>query len=276
MTSGRSADAAPATSEVAAAKPAAVAPASEHTEIKDVKLVADPAIPAPPVKPLYPEDDKNDPNYLVDNDPPKTVRLIGMLTEVGAKLSWMTPNIPVPPFRGWHQFITDHKISVHCALEWKDDRGKWFHAEMRSSRWDRGSTEHRVGLGQFPTTGYIAYGVFITPGRYRRAIDLLGRPVEITIDAVVDHCDYKKLEAEIRKYGAFGKSSGDRGTGGYGRENVGLGGPAYKPGQNSNTMVHYVLLKAGATVAAPDMAVGWDTIPTFPYSTDTRYPKYNE
>ncbi len=211
----------------------------------------------------------------IDNDPPRTVRLIGVLTDIGTKYSWMAPNIPIPPFRGFRQFMRDHKVSVHCALEWKDEKGKWFFAEMRSSRWDGGSTRNRVGFGQFPGTGYLAYGVFINPGRLPRVIDLLGRPLTVTIEEKLE-VDYKKLEAEIRKYGAYGKRPGDAGTGNYGKENCGLGGPAYKPAQNSNTLVHYVLKKAGLNHTAPDMAAGWDTEPTFPYSSDTRFPKYYE
>jgi len=170
--------------------------------------------------------------------------------------------------------MKDHEIAVHCALEWKDDRGKWWYAELRSSKWDHGSTEHRVGLGEFPCTGYIAYGIFICPGRCPRSIDLLGRPITVMIDEVIPKCDYKRLDAEIRKYGAFGKKPNDPGTEGFGKENCGLGGPAYKPGQNSNTMVNFVLRKCGIQHCAPDLTAGWDTVPTFPYSSDRRYPRY--
>lgn len=209
-----------------------------------------------------------------DTEPPGTVRIVGIITDVSKRYSFLAPNIPIPPFKGIHQWFKDRERSVHCALEWKDDKGKWWFSEMRSTKWDNGSTEHRVGLGQFPTTGYIAYGIFITPGRVPRSIDLIGRTIEVTYDVEVK-CDYKKLEAEIRKYGAFGKRPGDPGTKGNGTENCGLGGPAYKPAQNSNTFVSYVLKKCGVDHPAPDMATGWGREPTFPYSTDTRYPKYD-
>jgi len=211
---------------------------------------------------------------VADTDPPGTVRLVGMTTDIGTRYSWLAPAIPIPPFRGWHQWLKEHRVSVHCALEWKDDSGKWFYSEMRSSKWDGGKTEYRVGLGQFPGTGYVAYGVFIHPGRIPREIDAIGRPVTITLDEVVK-CDYHKLDSAIRSYAAYGLRPGSPGTGGDGKTNCGLGGPAYKPAQNSNTMVNYVLRKCGVKREAPDQAVGWDTVPTFPYSTDTRYPKYD-
>ncbi len=209
-----------------------------------------------------------------DNDPPGTVRVVGILTDIGKRYGFLAPNIPIPPFKGWHQWFKDREISVHCALEWKDEKGKWWFAEMRSSKWDHGSTEHRVGLGQFPGTGYIAYGIFITPGRVPREIDLIGRTIVVHYEQEVK-CDYRQLEYEIRNYGAYGKKPGDPGTGGTGRENVCLGGPAYKPAQNSNTLVNYVLRKCGVHLPAPEMATGWDTIPSFPYSTNTRFPKYD-
>ena len=224
----------------------------------------------PPGLPVVPPPPNGIP---VDNDPPGTVRVIGMVTDIGKKYSFIAPAIPIPPFSGWHKWIKEHEISVHCALEWKDAKGQWYYAEMRSSKWENGSREHQVGQGQFPATGYVSYGIFINPGRVPRVIDIAGRPVVITLDEAVK-VDYKQVEAEIRKYGAFGKRPGDPGTGGYGKENVGLGGPAYKPAQNSNTMIHYILKKCGLDYPAPPLATGWDTVPTFPYSSDRRYPKY--
>ena len=211
---------------------------------------------------------------VADREPPGTVRLVGATTDIGTKYSFLAPPIPFPPFSHWHRWLKDHRISVHCGLEWKDAAGQWHYSEMRSSKWDSCATQYRVGLGQFPCTGYIAYGVYIFPGRYPRTVDHHGRPVEVKVDEVI-HCDYRRLEAEIRKYGAYGKRPGDPGTGGYGKENCGLGGPAYKPAQNSNTLVNFVLCKCGVHHAAPENAVGWDTRPTFPYSTDTRFPKYD-
>lgn len=210
-----------------------------------------------------------------DNDPPGTVRLVCAETDVAKRYKWIVPPLPFPPFSRWRQWWTDHEIAVHCALEWKDANGKWFYAEMRNAKWDDEKTAHRVGLGQVPGLGYIAYNIYIFPGRVPRTVDKLNRPMVIVLDEVIQKCDYKKVEAEIRKYGAFGKSRGDRGTGNYGKENCGLGGPAYKPSQNSNTMVNYVLRKCGVKHSAPDRAVGWDTVPRFPYSSDAHYPKYD-
>ena len=62
------------------------------------------------------------------------------------------------------------------------------------------------------------------------------------------------------------------GKGGSGKCNVGLGGPAYKPSQNSNTMINYVLRACGVHRPAPARAVGWDTQPHFPYSSDADAP----
>ena len=249
--------------------PPASAPAAAPVE-KDAKA---PASKDTPEK-TGPIDPFAEANKIPDNDPNGTVRLIGVTTDVGKRFTFLAPPLPFPPFSGYRKWMMDHQVAVHCSLEWKDEKGKWFNAELRSSKWD-GTTEHRVGCGQFPCSGYIAYGIFIMPGRYPRSIDKLGRPIEVTLDEVIK-CDYKKLEAEIRKYGTFNKHPGDPGTGGYGKENVGLGGPAYKPAQNSNTMINYCLKKCGVQHCAPDLTAGWDVEPTFPYSTNTRYPSYND
>ena len=156
---------------------------------------------------------------LADNEPNGTVRVVGILTDLSQKYMFLIPDLPFPPFQKRRQWFKDRGISVHCALEWKDDKGTWWYAEIRSSTWDHGSTRHRVGCGQFPGIGYIAYGIFINPGRVPRDIDLIGRTLTVACDFPVK-CDYKKLDAEIRKYGAFGKKPGDLGTGGYGKENI--------------------------------------------------------
>ena len=78
--------------------------------------------------------------------------------------------------------------------------------------------------------------------------------------------EYRRIVEELCSYAAKNKRWGEPGTGGHGEKNVGLGGPAYKPSQNSNTMVNYVLKRCGVERTAPDMAVGWNTVPHFPYS----------
>ena len=214
-------------------------------------------------------------NVPPDTDPPGTVRLVCAETDVAKRYKFIVPPLPFPPFSKWRQWWTDHAVSVHCALEWKDDKGNWAYSEIRSSKWDKSANStHRVGAGQFPCTGYVAYSIYIFPGRLPRVTDQLGRPVITTQDEAIK-CDYKRLEYEIRKYGAFGKSRGDPCTGNYGKDNCGLGGPAYKPAQNSNTMINYVLHKCGVNMPPPDRAVGWDTTPEFPYSSDTHFPKYD-
>ena len=164
------------------------------------------------------------------------------------------------------------RFPVHCSLEWKDASGKWFNAEMRSSKWDHGSIRSIVlALGQFPGTGYVAYGVYIYPGRYPRALDLIGRPVVVTIDETVP-CDYRAIEREVRNYAAFGADPAH--VRGNGKVNCRMGGPCYLPMQNSNTMVNYILRKCGVNHAAPERAIGWYTEPVFPYSVNARFPKY--
>ena len=212
-------------------------------------------------------------NTPPDTDPPGTVRLVGAETDVAKRYSFIVPPLPFPPFSTWRQWWKDHELAVHCALEWKNDKGVWHYAEMHNAKWDKGDTKHRVGLGEFPCTGYIAYNIYIFEGRVPRVVDRLGRPMVIVHDEAIK-CDYKCVEYQIRNYAAFGKSSGDRGTGNYGRENCGMGGPAYKPAQNSNTMINYVLCKCGVKLAAPDRATGWDTVPVFPYSSNSHFPKY--
>jgi hypothetical protein len=143
---------------------------------------------------------------------------------------------------------------------------------MHSTHFDEHSNEFRVGFGEFPCTGYDAYGIYIKPGPLPREVDHLGRKIEVTIDEEVK-CDYHQVEVELKKYGAKYAHPGDPGTGGLGKENVGLGGPAYKPAQNSNTMINYVLRKCGVHHKEPDLAVGWGREPQFPYSSDADMPK---
>jgi len=181
------------------------------------------------------------------------------------------PPLPVPPFAQWRQWFREHENSVHCLLEWRNEQGQWFHGELRSTHFDANAAQYRVGWGEFPGTGYDAYGIYIIPGRVAREVDSKGRPVVVKVDEEIP-CDCGAIEAQIRKYGAKFAKPGDPGTGGSGKANVGLGGPAYKPAQNSNTMVKYVLRACGYTRPAPDMAVGWDTEPEFPYSSNADMP----
>lgn len=199
------------------------------------------------------------------------VRVVGVKTDVAKRYRPLVPALPVPPFTQWRQWFRDHEDSVHCALEWCNEKGEWFHGELRSTHFDANAAQYRVGGGEFPCTAYDAYGIYIKPGRIPRDTDPQGRPVVVTVDEAIP-CDYRRIEAEIRKYGAKSARPGDPGTGGGGRHNVGLGGPAYKPSQNSNTMVKYVLRACGHTRAAPDLAIGWDTEPHFPYCSNVDAP----
>lgn len=199
------------------------------------------------------------------------VRLVGSKTDVAKRYRAIIPPLPFPPFTTWRKWFKDHENSVHCGLEWRDEQCRWFHGELRSTHFDLKAEPYRVGWGEFPGTAYDAYGIYISPGRMPRDKDVHGKPVEITVDEVLD-CDYKLLEREIRKYGAKYARSGDVGTGGIGQHNVGLGGPAYKASQNSNTMVNYVLRACGVIHKAPDLAVGWHSEPHFPYSSNADAP----
>jgi hypothetical protein len=205
------------------------------------------------------------------DDGKPTVRLIGVKTDVAKRYRWIVPPFPVPPFTRWRQWFRDNEESTHCALEWRDKDGQWWHGELRSTHFDVNAEQYRVGYGEFPGTSYDAYGIYIIPGRVNRGVDKWGRPIEVVLDEAVN-CDYEALALQIRRYGAKGARPGDPGTGGKGECNVGLGGPAYKPAQNSNTMVSYVLRQCGITRAAPNRATGWDVVPKFPYSSDADAP----
>jgi len=199
------------------------------------------------------------------------VRLVGLITDVAKRYRAIIPPLPVPPFSQWRQWFQEHENSVHCLLEWCNEKGEWFHGELRSTHFGRNAERYRVGWGEFPGTGYDAYGIYILPGRVQREKDPKGKPVVVKVDEEVS-CDYRQLEAQIRRYGAKYARPGDPGTGGAGKENVGLGGPAYKPAQNSNTMVKYVLRACGFVRPTPELAVGWETEPDFPFSSNADMP----
>lgn len=200
------------------------------------------------------------------------VRLIGVTTDVAKRYRAIIPPLPLPPFTKWRQWFRDHENAVHTVLEWCNDRGEWFYGELRSTHFAPHAEQHRVGWGEFPGTAYDAYGIYIFPGRFPRDKDANGKPLDVVIDEEVP-CDPRAVEAEVRAYGAKDAARGEPGTGGTGRANVGLGGPAYKPSQNSNTMVHYVLRRCGVHRKAPDHAVGWETEPDFPFSSDADAPR---
>jgi hypothetical protein len=208
----------------------------------------------------------------LEDDGTVQVRLVGIKTDVAKRYNWLVPPLPVPPFTSWRKWYKEHEDAVHCALEWRTEKGEWFHGELRSTHFDVNAEQYRVGWGEFPGTAYDAYGVYLKPGRVNRDKDSYGRPIEVTIDEKVD-CDYRRVEQEVRSYAAKGSQPGDEGTGGRGKHNVGLGGPAYKPAQNSNTMINYILKKCGVSRKSPDKAVGWDREPDFPYSSDADAPK---
>lgn len=207
----------------------------------------------------------------VDDNRPQ-VRVVGIKTDVAIRYQNIIPPLPLPPFTTWRRWFRDHREAVHCAVEWRNESGAWFHGELRSTHFDNNAEQYRVGFGEFPGTAYDAYGIYIMPGRVKRDVDKEGRPLVVTVDEEVP-CDFRHVAENIRRYGAKNARSGDAGTGGRGQDNVGLGGPAYKPSQNSNTMVKYILRACGVTLKAPDLAVGWDSEPHFPYSSNADAPE---
>jgi hypothetical protein len=224
-------------------------------------------------KPVEAQDSKALDTAALDTQQPQ-VRLMGIRTDVAKRYRAIIPPLPLPPFNHWRDWFQKHEDAVHCAVEWCNDKGEWFHGEMRSTHFDVNAKQFRVGWGEFPGTAYDAYGVYIMPGRLTRDKDSEGNPLVITVDEAVQ-CDWRRVEEELKNYAAKYAIPGEPGTGGIGRENVGLGGPAYKPTQNSNTMIKYVLRACGFTRPAPDKAIGWETEPSFPYSSDADAPRYD-
>lgn len=191
---------------------------------------------------------------------PGDVRLVCMRTEVVTRGRWIVPPLPVYPFSMWNRWLDENAPkATHCAIDWMDEQGRWWHTEIRG--FEHHDARYRVGQGEFTGSGVTVYGVFVLPGRS----DPEG--LEVVLDEPVS-CDYRIIEAEARKYGRLDKRRGEPGTGGRGKENVGLGGPSFKPSQNSNTFVRYLLERVNVKREAPPGAIGWNTVPHFPYSSD--------
>ena len=190
---------------------------------------------------------------------PGDVRLVITTTNLAQRQRWMIPKFPIPPFSNWNKWLDKHEISSHSSLDWMDDKGKWWHTEIRGI--DHHPKEFRVGEGEFQGTGITVYGVFILPGRTDP------EDTELIADEKLE-CDYHKIEAAAHEYGRKDKESGEPGTGGNGMKNSGLGGPAFRPAQNCNTYAHWLLKQAGIKHDAPPNAVGWETEPHFPFSSE--------
>ena len=225
----------------------------EHSEDSYGSSDGTPPAPAPKVHVPGPS------VKLPEEGKPGDVRLVVSLTDVVTQERGYVPKIPLPPFHQWNKWMDEHEVSSHSSIDWMNEKGEWWHAELHSS--SDGDPQYMVGKGEFVGTGLTVYGVFISPGR----TDPEGQ--KVILDEKLS-CDYHTIEAEARKYARNDKEDGDRGTNGNGKENVGLGGPAFKPSQNCNTFVHFLLKKAGVNHAAPPGAVGWNTVPKFPVSTD--------
>jgi hypothetical protein len=187
--------------------------------------------------------------------------LVVTTTDLAVRKRWVVPNLPIPPFIQWTHWMEEHKESTHCSLDWMDEQGRWWHTELRG--YNQHPDQYRVGEGEFPCTGLSIYGIFILPGRTGLEDHDLVTDERIEMDCRV-------IEPLAREYGRKDKQPGDPGTGGNGSRNVGLGGPAFKPTQNSNTYISYLLRRAEVKHAMPDRAVGWDTKPHFPYSSDAQ------
>ena len=192
---------------------------------------------------------------------PGDVRVVATTTKLAARKRWVVPPLPLPPFRQWGRWLDEHKVCSHSSVDWMDGKGRWWHTEMRG--YNHHPDEYRVGEGEFQASGVTTYGIFILPGRTDPEDD------ELLADERIE-CDYRKIEAAAREYGRKDRRAGEAGTGGNGSRNVGLGGPAFKPSQNSNTYVNWLLRQAGVRYPAPPNAIGWDTTPHFPYSSDAQ------
>lgn len=190
---------------------------------------------------------------------PGDVRLVVTTTDLAARKRWLAPKIPLPPFIQWGQWMDAHRDSTHCSLDWMDAQGAWWHTELRA--YNHHPAQYRVGEGEFPCTGITIYGIFILPGRTHL------EDHDLVSDERIE-MDYRLIDPLAREYGRKDKEPGDPGTGGNGARNVGLGGPAFKPSQNSNTYISYLLRRAGLKLPAPPRSVGWNTKPHFPYSSD--------
>ena len=190
---------------------------------------------------------------------PGDVRLVVTTTDLAVRKSWLAPGIPIPPFTQWRKWMDDHKESTHCSLDWMDENGKWWRTELRG--FNHHPAQYRVGCGEFPGTGLTIYGIFIIPGRTDP------EDHKLVSDELID-MDYRLIKPLALEYGRRDKRPGEPGTGGDGSRNVGLGGPAFKPSQNSNTYVSYLLRRAGVKHTKPPRAIGWNTKPHFPYSSD--------
>jgi len=191
---------------------------------------------------------------------PGDVRLVCVRTNVIERSRWIVPNFPIPPFTVWNKWLDAHPFVTHCALDWMDEQGAWWHTELRSfHQWP---ACHRVGQGEFRATGATTYGIFILPGRSEP------ESYAVLVDEKIN-ADYHEIVAIAREYGRKDKRSGEPGTGGTGERNVGLGGPAWRPSCNSNTYISYILRRLGLECPVPEGAIGWERVPHFPYSSDT-------
>ena len=208
---------------------------------------------------------------VIPDDGKPQVVLVAIKTDAAKRYKNIIPPLPIPPFTRWRQWFREHENAVHCVLEWRNDKGEWWHGELRSTHFSVNKMQYRVGFGEFPGTGYDAYGIFLLPGRIDRDKNERGEPVEIAMEEVIQ-ADYRRIEEELKSYGAKQDRFNVKGRKGDGKTNVGLGGPAYKPTQNSNTMVKYILRACGVNHPTPDLAVGWDAEPQFPYSSDADMP----
>ncbi len=191
---------------------------------------------------------------------PGDVRLVCMSTSVIKREKEIVPKWPIPPFSTWSKWLEENEHTArHCALDWVDDQGQWWHTEMRG--FFHHPDKYRVGEGEHIASGVRIYGIFIMPGRTHPEGE------NVILDELIK-CDYRIIVREAKKYARKDKRRGEPGTGGKGTENVGLGGPCFRPSQCSNTYINYLLRKAGVKRKAPPGAIGWDTVPRFPYSSD--------
>jgi len=244
-------------------KEASPPPATRETLVSDLALAALNAAKSKSTPPFtaLPVAVKTTQSELLPTDgKPGDVRFVVATTNLAESKSWLVPGLPLPPFWQWNRFVTQRRYSAHCSIDFMDAEGKWWHNELRG--FNHHEPRYRVGQGEFVASGLTVYGIFILPGR----TDLEDQ--HMLLDVKVD-VDYHQLIEVAHEYARKDKRPGDPGTQGDGSKNVGLGGPCFKPSQCSNTYAHWALKHSGQDMPQPPGTLGWDTTPSFPYSTES-------
>jgi hypothetical protein len=180
------------------------------------------------------------------------------------------------------RWLDDNKNPVHCSLEWRELNPSTKKMENRCTfvgTHDPASlglpVQTRVGEGQVPALPWFSatkYGIYVIPSPCPHQSKNV---VEVSFPGIKSAACLKE---QVFLYGAKGREFGSREKTRSDRNN-GLGGPAYKPAQNCNTMISHVLSACGADASSllsklPKglSAPGWGRKAEFPGSTDADVP----